>query len=387
MTGASLLDSSGGRPRHNPALDGLRGLAIILVMVHHYFQAGSREPLFVDSLFFGLANSGWFGVDLFFVLSGFLITGILYDSKGTEHYFRNFYARRSLRIFPLYYATLFLFFVVFPLVPHPLAQAYVANSAPDQLWFWAYLTNFRIAANGDWYEFLVPTVFWSLAIEEQFYLIWPLVVLKCTRNMLIRICIVMISIAFVVRVWLITGGANPLTTFVITPARMDCLAVGALLALIVRGETTRQRRLVLSRRAALVLGASLLALAMPSGTLGWTDPLVNTLGLSLVALFFGALLLWAYQARKGHWIRAIFKWRPMRIAGKYSYSMYIFHGPAGTVVKKFYDPAMGPLIFGSAVPRTIGYALLAGALSVAVGWLTWNLLEKRILSLQARFRS
>jgi peptidoglycan/LPS O-acetylase OafA/YrhL len=384
------MEPTAGRPdrphQRFPALDGIRGLAILLVMLHHFFQLYEPERVFIDVVFFGLASSGWFGVDLFFVLSGFLITGILYDSKGSERYFLNFYARRTLRIFPLYYAALVLFFVVFPQIPHPLANAYVADSAPDQLWFWTYLTNFKIAANGAWYDALVPNVFWSLAIEEQFYLIWPLVVLLCHRKTLIGVCIGLITMAIAVRLAFTLNGAEPLTTFVITPARMDCLAVGALLALVVRGDLGAARRTLLAKRSCLLLGAVLLALAVPGRGLHWETPLNHTLGLTLVALFFGALLIWTYGSDKEAWIRVVFESRVMRMAGKYSYSMYIFHGPAGTFIKTFYDPPTAPLIFGSALPRTLLYAILAGLVTLGIAWITWNVLEKRMLSFQSRFR-
>lgn len=384
------MEPAAGRPgpQHGryPALDGVRGLAIILVMLHHFFQLYLPQSTLVDQAFFGLASSGWFGVDLFFVLSGFLITGILYDSKDKRRYFLNFYARRTLRIFPLYYAALVLFFVVFPLVPHPLAAAYVADSAPDQLWFWTYLTNFRIAYNGAWYDALVPNVFWSLAIEEQFYLVWPAVVLLCNRKTLIGICIGLIAMAFGVRLGFTLQGAAPLITFVITPARMDCLAVGSLLALVVRGDLVVATRTIYARRGCLLLGAVLLAFAIPGRGLHWETPLNHTLGLTVVALFFGALLLWTYGAESRAWIRRVFESRVMRVAGKYSYSMYIFHGPAGTFVKVFYDPSSAPLIFGLALPRTLLYVILAGLLTLGIAWVTWNALEKPILSFQSRFR-
>lgn len=384
------MEPTAGRPdqphQRFPPLDGIRGLAILLVMLYHFFELYLPEHVFIDVVVFGLASSGWFGVDLFFVLSGFLITGILYDSKGSERYFLNFYARRTLRIFPLYYAALILFFVVFPQIPHPLAQAYVADSAPDQLWFWTYLTNFRIAGNGLWYDALVPNVFWSLAIEEQFYLVWPLVVLLCHRKTLMGVCIGLIMTAFAVRLAFTLSGAEPLTTFVITPARMDCLAVGALLALVVRGDLEVSRRTLLAKRSCLLLGAVLLALAVPDQGLHWNNPLTHTLGMTLLALFFGALLMWTYGADKEAWIRGVFESRFMRTAGKYSYSMYIFHGPAGTFVKVFYDASAAPLIFGSALPRTLLYAILAGLVTLGVAWVTWNALEKRMLSFQSSFR-
>jgi len=158
-----------------PALDGLRGIAIILVMLHHftYYRptSGIDEQIVSVLIFF------WTGVDLFFVLSGFLITGILLDTRGNERYFTSFYARRILRIFPLYYLILFLALVVLPKFPavHTVLIGQDASvDLPPQWPYWLYLTNFSIADRG-WVHGWVD-VAWSLAIEEQFYLIWPLVV-------------------------------------------------------------------------------------------------------------------------------------------------------------------------------------------------------------------
>src|SRR5215471_6016982 len=152
-----------------PQLDGLRGVAIILVILHN--QSLKYPSLHLEHLF---AN-GWMGVDLFFVLSGFLITGILVDTKHSEGYLKNFYARRCLRIWPLYYSLLFFMFIVVPFV-HPLVgQTIFDRSSPC----WAYplfLQNFLVPppAAG------VLSFTWSLAIEEQFYLVWPWVVRYCS---------------------------------------------------------------------------------------------------------------------------------------------------------------------------------------------------------------
>src|SRR5438552_6539803 len=127
------------------ALDGLRGIAILLVMMHHQtVQIGSTA---VDRFAGFWTTGGWIGVDLFFVLSGFLITGILYDAKGKSHYFRNFYARRVLRIFPLYYAVLIVCVGLLPWIPHPKAAAF-GRIAGDQGWYFIYLQNYVMAWRG-----------------------------------------------------------------------------------------------------------------------------------------------------------------------------------------------------------------------------------------------
>ena len=159
---------------HIPALDGIRGLAILLVLLCHFPLYGDMQPtIFIDKLFYAMTRAGWCGVDLFFVLSGFLITGILYDAKGSRFFFRNFYMRRCLRIFPLYYGVLAVFFVIVPFVL-PLGRNYELF-LKDQAWYWSYLTNIKIAIEG-WPKFYALAHFWSLAVEEQFYFVWPFVV-------------------------------------------------------------------------------------------------------------------------------------------------------------------------------------------------------------------
>jgi peptidoglycan/LPS O-acetylase OafA/YrhL len=167
-----------------PALDGLRGIAIILVMLHHFTYY--RPETGIDAVIAGVPLFGWVGVDLFFVLSGFLITGILLDSRGSTRYFTNFYARRTLRIFPLYYLVLFLALVALPQFPSVHTVLAGDIEMPPRWPYWAYLTNFSVAERGfvhGWVD-----VAWSLAIEEQFYLVWPLVIWLCPQRLLPWLC-------------------------------------------------------------------------------------------------------------------------------------------------------------------------------------------------------
>jgi peptidoglycan/LPS O-acetylase OafA/YrhL len=196
--------------QHLPALDGLRGIAILLVMAFHrvLLHPGSLER----SLLGRLGLCGWVGVDLFFVLSGFLITGILFDTKDRPDYFRRFYFRRTVRIFPLYYG--FLLGVL------GLGVALQATGRSpfgwgdfwrNQLVLWTYTTNLAFAAAGEWYALapmLTLTSLWSLAIEEQFYLVWPLLIRRVSRRVGIGICLALVPACLVAR-WaaLKAGGA------------------------------------------------------------------------------------------------------------------------------------------------------------------------------------
>src|SRR4051812_432361 len=157
-------------------IDGLRGTAILAVVICHFSALLPRA----DHPWIGVLENGWAGVDLFFVISGFLITGILLDAKGEANYFRNFYARRALRIVPLYYGFLIV--------------ALLLRQWEAQPWLWTWTVNYwlpmRMGAAGtawtSWNEMIIP--FWSLAVEEQFYLIWPIVALLLSPHGLMRVC-------------------------------------------------------------------------------------------------------------------------------------------------------------------------------------------------------
>src|SRR5438874_11818359 len=142
VTGEDIKHGQDGRgtreAKHIPSLDGLRGLAIILVLLFHFTPEGGGHTL-IGVLTRWVSRLGWCGVDLFFVLSGFLITGILFDAKGSPHYFRNFYMRRVLRIFPLYYGVLLVVFIIVPLFKTMTADDWRLMN--NQHWLWLYAAN------------------------------------------------------------------------------------------------------------------------------------------------------------------------------------------------------------------------------------------------------
>ena len=367
-------------PGHIPALDGIRGLAILAVMVYHTFIFGGMPfDSAADRAVFAIAGTGWAGVDLFFVLSGFLITGILYDARGSDGYFRVFYARRTLRIFPLYYGALALYFLVLP-AAFP-SQAAVANTG-GQLWFWSYLSNVETAIHGWGATSAYVDHFWSLAVEEQFYLVWPLVIFHLSRRATLRLCAALCVGSLLFRAWLVQHDAGT-AAFVLMPARVDALAIGAALALSVRGP---QGTRVIVRYAKPVLATCLLLVAgiwILRGGFSKNDPVVAVVGFSLTALVSGGFLGLAITAAPTTRLARSLYAPSLRSLGKYSYALYLFHQPLALVL-----PALGisagilPSVAGSSLPGQLLYGTVVIALSFAAALASWHLYEKHFLKLK-----
>ena len=315
-----------------PVLDGIRGIAILLVMTFHFWMVGiAGGSLLRERVYGDVAGMGWMGVDLFFVLSGFLITGILYDSREASHYFRVFYARRTVRIFPLYYAALAIFLLVGPLVLahlHRTTLASIHSTSAASLFSWTYLLNWYMGLKG-WDAVARPLVqFWSLAVEEQFYLIWPFLVLKLPRRRLMGVCAGLMVLAFTLRAvmyWL----QFPYASYTWTICRADSLAIGAIVALAVRHPDDWKKLLKWSRRLALPALAAVISGRINCSVGPGNSPTIfmNTFGLTLVGIFFGATLALAvalHQESPWHHILA----SPfLRFLGKYSYCLYVCHMP------------------------------------------------------------
>jgi len=326
--------------------------------------------------------AGWCGVDLFFVLSGYLITRILCDAKGSDGYFRNFYIRRILRIFPIYYGLLLFTFVIIPNLPAGLVPAEKlerwAQVEADPLWFWFYLSNFAIASGVISWGHGTLDVTWSLAIEEQFYLLWPSVVFNLSRERLRKICVGIFVAAFLVRVIMTLGGMNPIATYVFTAARFDVIAAGIFVALTTMGPGALRP----ARRIWVATSVALLGLFLWRGTSNF-DPIVQTLGLSLVALNFAALLATVLSLPPTHWLVRLFSMRSLRSLGKYSYAMYLVHVPLAAVVRDtMYGPNELLSLFGSKVPGQMIFLVLAISLIFAVAFVSWHTCEKQFLRLK-----
>jgi peptidoglycan/LPS O-acetylase OafA/YrhL len=370
---------------HIRGLDGVRGLAIVMVMVGH-FWLGARPRNGLESGLFTFLQNGWIGVDLFFVLSGFLITGILLDAKGSESYFRNFYARRFLRIFPLYYGFLIAFFIIAPMLVHADANGPFAVARGSQIWFWTYTVNYLSLVKGAH----IPeglNHFWTLAVEEQFYLIWPAVVFFASRGTLKRICLGLVAAALAFRIGLRFTDYYHTGGLVLTPARIDTLAIGAWLAAMVREEGGREW---LERRAssAFLSAALLLVLVnLPDERLFGYELAMQTVGFPLLAVMSAALIVMTTSAANHSGLLSrTFDSRPLGFFGRYSYGMYVLHLPLVVLLARvgFGIQAL-PHVGGSDVPAAIAYTLAALSMTTVLAYASWHLFEKHFLALKRYF--
>ena len=367
---------------HVAPLDGLRGLAILMVLALH-FVGDSTPRGAVDGALVKMATYGTWGVDLFFVLSGFLITGILIDARSAPHYFRNFYVRRTLRIFPLYYSVLLLLFVVLPSLPVPY-PAGLAESARHQGWLWPYGTNFYLAAHQDW---ALPYVshFWSLAVEEHFYLLWPMIVLFCSPKVLERVCVGVTLGALVLRCALAFRGAGYVELAVLTPLRLDALCVGGFLASVVRSAGLE--RVGRWAKPLLPAGTALVVLDSIAGARAQGTPhevLVAARG-SFVALTFGALLVLSVVAARTSLLGRIFGNSVMRFFGKYSYGLYVFHGVVAFALYERQTENVLAARLGSHLIAVLVQSAAGVVVSVLVAVASYELFEKHFLRLKDRF--
>lgn len=367
-----------------PALDGLRGLAIALVLLRH-FTEGVEPSSSAGRWTMALLDAGWVGVDLFFVLSGFLITGILLDAKGTKHYFRNFYMRRTLRIFPLYYGVLIVIYGIAPLAGWLQGRASALDeTAPG--WLWTYTTNISMALSGDpnvKRDWLNLNHFWSLAVEEHFYLLWPAVVHACSRRRVLAIAAALIVTAPLLRLGLSYGSS--LAPYVITPCRVDSLALGALLAALVRGPLGIAPWIKPARAVLALSVASLAAILIVRGTFVFWDRGVLTAGYSLLASTFGALVVLTVAAREGSLLSRTFSLSPLRSLGKYSYGIYVFHYLLLAAFDRVFATKRLADALGSFELGLAAHVALCCAASIAIAFASWHLYEKHFIKLKRYF--
>lgn len=370
---------------HIQSLDGLRGIAILLVFFFHFVPQDRNDPLAVAS------RLGWTGVDLFFVLSGFLITGILVDTRESANRFKSFYARRALRILPVYFLAIALVIIG----THFLRG--LRNWADIPIFF--YGSNLVAAVSNQ--RLLFPPYFncahfWSLALEEQFYTIWPLVVFLIPRRQtLIRVCAFGILAALLFRVTVASFGMSLWVTYYELPMRMDTLLEGGLLALLVRGPEFQtwlsKRRLMLAFWAGCAALAPVIVITKSIWLSGPVNPdmlgagkaLAMDLGFSFIAIIFASMV--GLSLIPGTAWNRIGSIRSLRFFGKYSYGLYVWHGLFSLVAIEWVDG------FRKVIhPRYLAdllFCLCMLGLFTAISVLSYTQFEVRFLRLKSRFEA
>jgi len=326
-------------------------------------------------------RSGPSGVDIFFVLSGFLITGVLLDTRRGGRYFLNFYARRILRIFPLYYAVVFMALVVLPAVSQTGAEK-LRSIGNDAVWYWLYLSNFAIARRGAFVHGVLD-VSWSLSIEEQFYLAWPLVVRFTSQRRLGLVCIALVLLSCFARIALAVHRVNPIAIHTLTFCRLDGLAIGALTALCVRRFTIEELR---SPLVPVLVSTALFAGLMLTLTRLEALPLLCLALTSPAISLFAAGLILAAASSASRSLTYALSVTPLRVLGRYSYAMYLFHRPLSAALRDtVLKPANLPRLFGSSLPSQLLFDSTAIALTLSVALVSWHAYEKWFLKLKRYF--
>ncbi len=370
------------RLTHLTELDGLRGLAVVAVMCYHFVHLPEVSNNKWDLKFNNILLSGWIGVDLFFVLSGFLITRILLSSKIKTGYFSSFYIKRFLRIFPLYYLYLLLCFCIILPYSHThltgTEQVKVTVAQHSEIWFWLYLSNIKQMINGVFFGAGMGHL-WSLAIEEQFYIIWPLVIYFFSSRVIKSVSISIFFGAMLLRISLALYNVDPQLIYVFTLTRIDALALGTLVAtLAMDNYDFSYGRIRFTLAISAILSVLLLYFFGPRAE---HHPVMYTIGLSVFGVCF-ALTLILLQSKFPFPGRFLFTNRALVFFGKYSYALYIFHPLVRQVLLKFFGYPR--VVFGSQVPWEMMFIIIGIGISLLVALLSWHLYEKWFLKLKTR---
>ena len=372
---------------HVKTLDGIRGVAIIAVLACHL----NNEKVVIASfgmagaLFSKLSLAGATGVDLFFVLSGFLITGILIDTRDSSRFLRNFYARRVLRIFPLYYGTLVLVLYLYPLFV--AFDNGAKNVLDNQWWLWTYTNNFpyqRTPWNDS--DLFWLGHYWSLAVEEQFYLVWPLVIYSFGPANVKRIIYTTALISTSAALYCAIGPEKSMFTLVgwTTITRSGGLVLGALVSFKVREPGWLRSVPEKAKKYAVIFGALFLGLVLLPRNLAFHDA-VNGVLHPVAWVFSCALILLVIGGRDDALPKRLLSRPLLTNFGKYSYGIYVYHF---LFLPLFFKVAtMQKLVELTGIPilGVLLYYLYIVASVYAVSWLSWMLFERQLLKLKRFF--
>ena len=358
-----------------PQLDGIRGLALLMVLLFHTFPAaivpGIGGPLQA------LVSSMWVSIDLFFVLSGFLITGVLLELRDVPGRLRLFYARRTLRIFPLYFFVLTLSLWVLP----RFALHSIQTLQPLWAWFYAYGLNVWIFRHNDWPAIETLNHFWSLAVEEQFYLVWPFLVFLAPPRWLPRLAVVLFGVALAAKLAFFSAGLRWPVLYTSSLTRLDTFAAGAIAAYAFAfGDPDRDRRWFrIAFRISAALAAAILVV------LGGYDIVRSEVHLSvmpILAVLFGSGIYLAAVADPRWLSTRVLASRILVFFGKYSYGLYVYHWVVWNLVLEFLRQHR--IATTDVRLFAIAACVATNAITVALAIPTYHWLELPCLNLRPR---
>ena len=311
-----------------------------------------------------------------------LITGILLDARGQAGFFRTFYLRRTLRIFPLYYA--YVIGVVFVAAPLAWSPSWAADVRAGHWPYWFYIANWTQTNDAGVHGM---THLWSLAVEEQFYLVWPLLVYALSRRGLMALAVVMVVTGPLVRSVMFASGLPSDATYLFTMARWDALAAGALLAASLRNDRSRALVQALRGKLTALLALALVALIVKQHGFHSEEAPVAIIGQSLIVGLSFCLLSYAVDSgtRTSHHLQRLLAWRRLRTVGKYSYAMYILLFPIHHALKVPLGPWVTATDDSLRIVRVVMYLVLILVLSFSVALLSWHIIEKPFLTLRDKW--
>lgn len=365
-----------------PGLDGIRGIAILFVIIFHLWEHGFTSSLPTPTSFF--SQMGWFGVDLFFVLSGYLITTTLLNIKDSPKYFKSFLARRFLRILPVYYLFLLTLFTIVSITPIG-SLTYFQWLIKNQIWLWLFLQNMYVALTG--IPFPGVNHLWILSVELQFYLVWPLVVYYSSRKRLMHVALFMILLSLVTRVVVILFSQDWHFTYFSTICRMDSLAFGSLAAIFLM-ERDRFKLLFKWINIFFALSViSLISIIILQGGLQFKGLLTNTVGFTFMGIIFATFIMKLVSGTINTGVSRLCESSCLIFLGKISYSLYIVHYPwlfflsyyvlEVTNLKTFFcSSSIGNVFFIACYIIT----------SISIAFISWYFIERRFLRLKEFFK-
>jgi peptidoglycan/LPS O-acetylase OafA/YrhL len=353
--------------QHYSALDGLRGAATLTIVLYHNF-AFTQQYIFF----------GWLSVDLFFTLSGFLITDILMKAVTRPHYLRNFYARRLLRIFPLYYISLIIFLLILPRLNTALNLGYYQE---HQAWLWTYLQNwlyiFRPSTGTDSLNHL-----WSLAVEEQFYLVWPFIILLVRKPkwLLLAISVLLVSVIGL-RLWIWMHHLSGFSYYnLYTFTRIDGICIGSMVAILLRINPCFLKKftpLVVLFFAVINLGFYFI-----NSYYRFSFPYLALVGYTTFAMLLGLLVNEALT-KENKLVNTVFNFSFLRFIGKVSYGFYIFHWPMYLGLRPFITDFAKQ--FTGEWAADFAASLIASLVALLLSWFSFTYFESYFLKMKDKF--